>query len=162
MDDIINAGVKAFAATISTQPIGLADHHPESWAKPGWCFDNVARKIGQDGGRVQFGWTFHHCYVANIPSPGYLFANHHAVWHSPDGRLIDITLFHPTHNRPLIHDTNLFLVDDKALPVRSGNIIAPLPNRFFALSADDRLKKHVEQLTRAENQKCQDIYDGKF
>jgi len=48
--------VNEFAATISAQPLGLAQYLVEGWAQPTKCFENVARKVERDGGRVRFGY----------------------------------------------------------------------------------------------------------
>jgi hypothetical protein len=145
----------AFAATISSQRIGLALHRPESWAQPTFCFENIRRKVEQDGGRRQFGWMFHCRIVLDIPGPGYFIAVHHAVWHAPDDRLIDITPFHTdSKHHPLRMEGGvIFLIDDAAtLPP-----FAPRPSCFYALDDDERLAAHLERLTREEEQRCREI-----
>ena len=83
--------------------------------------------------------------VADIPGPGYVIAVHHAVWHTPNGYLIDITPFHPEpKHRPLSSGGDvLFLVGDRAMPVTTGRLVAPRPSRFYPLSADERLITYV-------------------
>jgi len=44
----------------------------------------------------------------------------------------------------------LFLVDDKATPVRNENVIAPLPLQFFTLRGDERLEAYVKRLNDEE------------
>ena len=124
------------------------------------CFDNASRKVTQDGGRVQLGWTFHLRFPDDIPEAAYLFLTHHAVWHAPDGRLVNVTPYPDPKRHPLPAPGSdiLFLADDSAQPVRSGNIIAPLPLRFFPLHGDDRLTAHVERLNADEQEKCRRIY----
>jgi hypothetical protein len=153
--------IKEFAATISNQPLGLARYCSEVWGQPTKCFENVKRKMQQDGGRARFGWMFHYRVVADIPGPGYLIAVHHAVWHAPNGHLIDITPFHPEpRHHPLSPGGDvLFLVDDRVTPVTRERLIAPLPSRFYPLSADERLITHVQQLVREEEQECRQIYE---
>jgi hypothetical protein len=88
---LVKARMDTIAPTISDQPRGLAYHRPESWADASRCFENVSRKVAQDGGRILFGWTFHLRFAEDIPDAAYLFLAHHAVWHGPDGRLINVT-----------------------------------------------------------------------
>jgi hypothetical protein len=117
--------------------------------------------VRQDGGRAQFGWMFHYRIVSEIPGPGYLIAVHHAVWHAPDRYLTEITPFHsePKHRPLLSRGDVLFLVDDRAIPVTSGRLVAPRPSRFYQLGTDERLIAH-KQLVRMEEQECQQIYEG--
>lgn len=54
-------------------------------AKPLRCFWNVAAHVDRHGGGIVFGWSIHEW--------PHLFweAQHHGVWRSPDGELVDIT-----------------------------------------------------------------------
>jgi hypothetical protein len=157
----VRKSIAKFAATISAQPLGLAQHRPEPWAQQTRCFENVGRKVQQDRGRGQSGWMFQCKYLADDATLGYLVAIHHAVWHAPTGELIDVTPFHSDRkHHPLCPgDGVLFLVDDAALPVITDQVMAPLPSKFFALSEDERLLKHVRRLEEEERQACQRIYD---
>jgi hypothetical protein len=160
-DPDIKNGIAAFAATISIQPLGLASHRPEPWGQEARCFENVGRKVRQDGGRGQSGWMFQYKYLTDDSRLGYLVAIHHAVWHAPSGQLIDVTPFHSNpQNHPLCPgDGVLFLVDDASPPVSTDKVMAPLPSRFFPLSAEERLVSHVRRLEEEERQACQRIYD---
>jgi hypothetical protein len=163
LDALVNERIRAIAPTISTQPLGLVHHRPEDWAQPARCFENAARKVRQNGGRTMFGWTFHHRFALDIPGPGYLFLTHHAVWHEPDGKLIDVTPYLKAKHRPLPPgDSILFLVDARALPVTRKNLVAPLPLRFFALDDDEPLAAYIEQLNGDEQRKCEEIYAGRL
>jgi hypothetical protein len=155
--------IKAFAATISHQELGLAHYRPEKWGQPTRCFENVARKVQEDAGRVQFGWMFHHRYVTDIPDSDYLIAAHHAVWHAPNGDLIDVTPFHPdAKHHPISPGGDvLFLVDSGAMPVITDRLMAPLPSKFSPVSNDERLLSHLQRLSREEEQHCRLIYEGK-
>jgi hypothetical protein len=159
---LVKARIDAIAPTISDQPRGLAYHRPESRADASRCFENVSRKVAQDGGRTLFGWTFHLRFAEDIPDAAYLFLTHHAVWHAPDGRLVNVTPYPDPKHHPLPGSGSdiLFLVDDKAVPVRNGNIIAPLPLRFFTLYGDERLTAYVERLNAEEQEKYRQIYAG--
>src|SRR5262249_879898 len=49
-----------------------------------------------------------------IPEAAYLFLTHHAVWHAPDGRLVNVTPYPDPKHHPLPGPGSdiLFLVDD--------------------------------------------------
>jgi len=155
--------IEAFAGTISHQPLGLARYRPESWGQPTRCFENALRKVQEEMGEVRFGWMFHHRYVAEIPDSDYLIAVHHAVWHAPSSHLIDVTPFHvDVHHRPISPGGDvLFLVDDKAVPVCTDRLVAPLPSRFCPVGNNERLLSHVQRLSQEEEQQCRLIYEGK-
>lgn len=161
MESLIKASIDAIAPTISTQALGFAYHRPETWAGAARCFENVARKVVQRGGRIQFGWTFHHRYVELISGAGYLFVTHHAVWHAPYGPLVDVTPYPNGKHRPLGPSGSiLFLVDDEAQPIKTEKLIAPMPLRFFALSNDRPLVAYVQKLNEKEQETCQAIFAG--
>jgi hypothetical protein len=155
--------LETFAGTISRGPLGLARYRPEKWGEPTRCFENAARKVQEADGQVQFGWMFHHRYVADIPGSDYLIAVHHAVWHAPDGDLIDVTPFHSDskHHPISLGGDVLFLVDGKAVPVTTDRLIAPLPSKFSPVSNDERLLSHLDRLRREEEEHCCLIYEGK-
>jgi hypothetical protein len=163
-DSGLSSNIREFAATISRQQIGLVLYRPEDRGRPMWCFENAARKVERDGGKVQFGWMFQHRLVADIPGPGYLIAIHHAVWRAPDGQLIDVTPFDAdARHQPLApRGTVLFLIDDAAQPIIVDHIAhqLPLPSKFLSRSNDELLVTHVQQLQRQEEQACRRIYSG--
>src|SRR5262245_9266324 len=119
MIEITKAMIERVAQQVSDQQIGLVVHKPEPWAEPTNCFRNVARKVREAGGREQYGWTFHHRLAEKLPGlPLYLYVTHHAVWHEPDGHLIDVTPYPNDRHKPCcIGNSPLFLLDDKAKPV---------------------------------------------
>jgi hypothetical protein len=161
MDKLIKARIEEIAESISRQPLGLVHHQPEPWSQFARCFENVAQKVHEAGGQTMFGWTFHHRFVQDIPGSGYLFLTHHAVWHAPDGRLIDVTPYPEPKHHPLAPGGSiLFLVDMNALPIKRANLIAPLPLRFFALDDDQCLASYVERLNEEEQRKCGELYAG--
>lgn len=154
-------GIKAFAAMISRQPMGLADHRPEPWAGVLCCFDNAAEKVRREGrGMVRYGWTFH--YRVAEGKGAYLFVTPHAVWNTPEGRLIDVTPFHedPKHHPYTERGSVLFLVDDAAHPVATDRGIYSLPLRYFALGDDEKLRQYVDELGREEEQKWRETNGG--
>ena len=161
MDQIIIAKIDLIAKSISTQQLGLVHHCPENWAKPIRCFENAAHKASINGGRVQFGWTFHHRQVEHIPGPGYIFLTHHAVWHSPSEALVDVTPYPLQKHRPISPSgSTLFLIDDMAQPIINGKIIAPRPLQFFAVDETPAMQRHVFELNMKEQEQCIAIYNA--
>jgi len=58
---------------------------PRADSKINDCFHTVRQQVAEHGGSIQHGWTI-------WESPGiYLEAEFHAVWRSPDGRLLDVS-----------------------------------------------------------------------
>ena len=56
----------------------------EPYSKPLSCYKNVAKKVEECGGGSVYGWHIH--------QEEFIYeAEHHTVWQSPDGELIDIT-----------------------------------------------------------------------
>lgn len=144
--------IEKFARTISQQLLSLAYYLPEKWAEPNMCFANVEKKRRMSGGTGRLGWTFLYRIAEGIPGPGYLVATHHAVWHRPDGMLVDVTPFNSSqlHQPYCPRDGSvLFLLDDAALPSTSSDRIS-LPLRFFACGDAPELIKHVEGLRESE------------
>ena len=154
--------MEEFARTISKQQLGLAYYLPEDWGQPTRCFENVWRKVQPNGARARFGWMFHYRIVADIPELGYFIAVHHAVWHAPEGHLIDVTPFHsePKHHPIAPGGDVLFLVDDSATPIIKEKIVAPRSSRFYPLSNDERLPVHLQSLIHNEEQELRDIYEA--
>jgi hypothetical protein len=154
------AAIQAFASTISVQPLGLVAYRPEDWALPTMCFGNVIEKIRRSGGRLQPGWFFQCRAVEHLSGARYLIAVHHAVWHSTDGALLDLTPFHPDpKHRPYAPGGNvLFLLDDKSPAVVKGNVIGPMPSRFSALDANEALSMYLQKLTVDEIARCSSLF----
>ena len=154
--------IQEFASEISSQPLCQAQHQPEVQARPKCCFQNVWEKVAKDGGEILFGWTFSH--RINPQYGDYVMATHHAVWCAPDNKLIDVTPFtdDPKHHPFTLGKYVLFLVDESAQPVEQGNLIAPLPLKYFALSNSQELKEYVNKLAEQEQKACQELYDGKI
>lgn len=145
--------IGAIAPTISSGPLSGALHAPEISAQPTECFANAQRKAQEAGGGVLYGWMFQYRVVAVMTSPGYLIAVNHAVWHAPDKKLVDATPFHsdPKH-RPIVVNGNavLFLIDNSAVPLTSGQDGLALPSWFFPLIEDKAMIAHVAKLTADE------------
>jgi hypothetical protein len=158
--EITQAMIERVARKVSGQQIGLVVHKPEPWAEPTNCFRNVEKKMREAGGRVQHGWTFHHRLAEKLPGlPLYLYVTHHAVWHAPDGQLIDVTPYPTDRHKPYcVGNSPVFLLDDKAKPVMAGGQPAPLPLRFFAIDDAAGLAEYVDELNRKERNACEDLY----
>jgi hypothetical protein len=155
----LRARIDEIAQIISHERLGLAYHRPEPWSQSSRCFENVARKALQDGGRTIYGWTFHHRLVRDISGPGYLFVTHHAVWRAPSGQLIDVTPYPDPKHKPLAPRGDiLFLVDSAAMPVMHEGLIAPLPLPFLTMGDDESLAAHVRRLNADEQQNWNEIW----
>jgi len=153
--------IEPIARRVSKDSLGLVLHHPEAWAKTTCCFENVWRKVRTAGGRVVYGWTF--TSRVNVEHGPYIFLMHHAVWHAPDKRLIDVTPFHedPAHRPLSIEGLVCFLVDESALPVEDGVAIGPRPNRYFALDENNAgLLDYVRKLNEDEQIELRSIYSN--
>ena len=151
----IQNALQDFCTTISSgSPIAVR-HEPETWARTGYCFANVKRKIEECGGEGQFGWQFMQMPVGT--SPGVLIAVHHEVWKSPEGDLIDIT---PCVKRTLRSETGVFfLPDDTAtLPKPPGYEVGiSRPSRFHPLATTAKVKKMVEAARLNERQYWEEV-----
>lgn len=159
-DERINEGIKAFAAIISQQPMGLAFHCPSPDAQPNRCLENTLNKVRNEGGRPRFGWTFNY-HEASVG--GYLVATNHVVWNARDGRVVDVTPYpEDVRMHPVSFNGNtLFLVDDAAEFVVTDRVIAPHPLRYFALSEDVPLRQYLAELSEREQAACKAIYEGR-
>ncbi|MDT8757138.1 hypothetical protein MZO42_00365 [Sphingomonas psychrotolerans] len=75
----------AFCATISPEPPVYVPVRPAPAAKVAYCFDNSVAEAEAKGGAAVYGWAIWRW-------PGRWFeAEHHAVWRSPAGDLLDVT-----------------------------------------------------------------------
>jgi hypothetical protein len=151
--------INAFAQELGGDRLGLVEHQPEPDMLPTHCFTNVQRKVQRDGGRERHGWIFQIKRVVALPGREYLVAIHHAVWHNPDGRLIDVTPFHddPMHHPVTEGGSVVFLLSTAATPLLVRTAMVPLPSKFFAIGDDVELSAHVRELRRAEYRKMQEI-----
>lgn len=105
----IDDHVRAFAASIRSdvEPVfipvksvfGSVEQH---------CFGSVMQHVAREGGSLVTGWA-----IWTHPNV-YIEAEHHGVWMTPDGDLIDIT------PKPDGEKTILFLPDDSA--TLKGNV----------------------------------------
>lgn len=103
------------------KPIYL-DVTPTEFSEPLDCFENVREQIERYGGRMVLGWEIWE-WPTNM-----IEAEFHAVWQSPDGKLIDIT------SKPIPVPRILFLsdpdqvytgrqVDNIRIPLRDNPLI---------------------------------------
>jgi hypothetical protein len=81
----LDAATLAFCATISASTPLYVPVDPAPTAKYAYCFDNSVAQAALRGGEAVYGWAIWHW-------PGRWFeAEHHAVWRSPAGDLLDVT-----------------------------------------------------------------------
>jgi hypothetical protein len=81
----VDAATRAFCATISPAPPVYVPVRPALASKPAYCFDNSVAYAQANAGEAVYGWAIWRW-------PGRWFeAEHHAVWRSPDGDLLDVT-----------------------------------------------------------------------
>ena len=81
----IDAATLAFCATISPEAPLYVPVRPAPAGKPAYCFDNSVTQAQAAGGEAAYGWAIWRW-------PGRWFeAEHHAVWRTPSGELIDVT-----------------------------------------------------------------------
>lgn len=91
---------------------------PLSWCQELDCFGNVDEQVRKSGGSVQLGWQIWEFKNVLIE------AEFHAVWKSPEGKLIDIT------PKPYAFKTILFIPDNTRQYTgrQIDNIRMPLKN----------------------------------
>ncbi|TFI58420.1 hypothetical protein E2493_09805 [Sphingomonas parva] len=75
----------AFCGTISDEAPCFVPSVPGTGAVLGSCFDNVAREVERSGGSIVHGWAIWHLRGA------YYEAEHHGIWSTPGGELLDVT-----------------------------------------------------------------------
>jgi hypothetical protein len=133
----ITPGVRSFARDVS----GGADPcyvplQVVSGAVPADCFNNVRRQIEREGGGIQLGWA-----IWMIPQV-MIEAEHHAVWRSPTGKLVDVSVFHRPMKRTLFVLDSRFAEDGTPLDnVRKALVDHPLVHEFI-----DRGRRRYEFL----------------
>ena len=149
-EDELDNAIESFAKTISSQQLGLAYHKPDSESLPTNCIENVRQFIAKNGGKVKYGWTFNHRVSTEYGD--YLFATHHAVWLAPDGYLIDITPFHAEqkHHPITVEGSVMFLLDDKAQPIKMGKYLIPRPLKYYPIGESKELNEYMETLEMQE------------
>jgi hypothetical protein len=112
----IDAATLAFCATIAPAEPFYVPVRPVAWGKHAYCFENSVTQGARKGGGAAYGWAIWHW-------PGrYFEAEHHAVWRTPEGKLIDVT---PQTGAP---ERILFLPDPAAVfdPAKyRRNVMAP-------------------------------------
>ena len=81
----LDSATLAFCATISPETPLYVPVQPAPAAKPAYCFENSETYAEANGGAAVYGWAIWRW-------PGRWFeAEHHAVWRSPAGDLLDVT-----------------------------------------------------------------------
>jgi len=151
--DQLQSSINQFASMISMQPLGLIRHQPSSDALPTNCLSNAQNFQKKNGGDIRYGWYFLH---RMSPEYGdYLIATHHAVWQNPENTsLIDITPFHAEEKHHPIAPGGelLFLVDDKAQPIKVENLLIPRPSYYYPIGNNPKIAEYVKNLQNNELQ----------
>ncbi len=98
----IDAATRAFCAAISPAEPLYVPVAPAPASKVAYCFDNSVAQAEAQGGSAVYGWA-----IWRWPAR-WFEAEHHAVWRSPAGALIDVT---PHEGDP---PRILFLPDESA------------------------------------------------
>ena len=75
----------SFCRSIAPADPVFIESRPEPDARPSFCFDNAARKAARSGGFPAYGWAIWHLEGL------YFEAEHHGVWQSPEGLLMDVS-----------------------------------------------------------------------
>lgn len=128
----ITRPIAAFCRSISAAAPVVLKITPGPTDKAQMCFINAARRVEEEGGAVEYGWSIR-------AWPGVLAeAEHHAVWRHPDGQLVDVT---PTKS-PLRRRT--FLSDPSA--TYDAARYAGRPNQYRALVDDPIVETHIEAM----------------
>jgi len=82
----IDSAVREFCSEIKSESSPVyVKVAPREFARPKECFHNVRSAIESFGGECAYGWT-----IWLWPSV-FIEAEHHSVWKTPGGRLLDIT-----------------------------------------------------------------------
>ena len=103
---------------------------PAGHALPNECFDNVWEQMRREGGGFAYGWC-----IWEWPHV-YLEAEHHSVWISPEGTMVDVT------PKPEGETQILFLRDDTLLP--DTTFTKRIENRRFSLKSDPDITRFFE------------------
>lgn len=103
-------------------PARFVDHLAGPY-DPDWCHVSAKHKASTEGGRRVHGWSL------------WLFGevvvgDHHSVWQTPDGELVDVTP--PKFDE----DKVLFLRDDSATIEEEGGVVYLLTNRTSVPGAE--------------------------
>lgn len=138
----ITEPVAAFCADLSpSQPNPqYVSVEPIAGAETRNCFENVNLVVSSRGGDLVYGWL-----IFELPSI-YLEAHHHAVWRTPEGKIIDVT---PTEDG----ERRVLFLSDSTRPYVVGR---QERRRMYALSQDEAVQDLVaalDQLGRLE-EKC--------
>lgn len=146
----LNDALKTFSHSIVGADSIVVKTQPEPWARIGYCFANVKEKIDKSGGSSQLGWMFLHYPVQ--ATLGFLEANHHEVWRSPEGELIDVTP-HPNDWPVLRIGKWIWFVPDNSATLEKPagfHVGVGRPSKFFPLTEDERVHELVRLARRRE------------
>lgn len=124
----ITSGVRSFAREISGgENPRYVPVVPVAQGRLADCFNNVRRQIQCAGGGIQFGWAL--WLIPQIM----IEAEHHAVWQSPDGKLIDVSPYPRPLRKTLFVPDARYPDDGKPIDnIRKAIYDHPLVDEFIS------------------------------
>lgn len=134
--------VLGFCKTISSQPPVILVVQPEPFSQVAECFGNVATKIKNDGGAIIHGWL-----IWDWPGV-FTEAEFHAVWQSPEGKLVDIT--NPPHR-----ETSVVFLPDSSRSYTGRRV-----DSIRRAASENRVIKDFIRLCEANFQRFGQIRSG--
>lgn len=144
--ETIDAATLAFCASIAPAEPLYVPVRPAPHGKRAYCFRNSVIEAQRSGGEAVYGWAVWRW-------PGRWFeAEHHAIWRSPEGELIDVT---PQQGDP---PRILFLPDEAAIydpRTFRTNVMAPDGDNPLAREYIDLVRRRGE-ITRSYWRPCLD------
>ena len=130
----IDSSLLEFCGSIAAGRPEFIPSRPIENAVAGACIRNSQLKAQHDGGSVVYGWAIWHL-------PGYYYeAEHHGVWCSPEGELVDVSPQYMDYSKILFLREDAAVYDPKSF---RANILAP--------AADSAAAKEVVTLARRRN-----------
>jgi hypothetical protein len=99
----ISDQIIAICRSIAPAAPAFIDCVPAPGSRPSFCFSNVAEQVKAHGGSIAYGWVI--WQIAGL----YIEAEHHGVWRSDAGELVDVS---PQFGNP---PRTLFLADQDAV-----------------------------------------------
>ncbi len=99
---------------------------PKDDCEEGNCFKNVKKYVDNYGGSLLMGWGI------NIRKNLYIECEAHAVWQTPDGKIIDITP--PSYD----NGTETLFSHQANMPVKKT------PSRYLPITRSELVKEYIE------------------
>lgn len=154
-DETFKKHIDQFAYSINQGRVGLVNIESDTQSTPLACYENVKNKVIRSGGMPVYGWTF---LSKRSDKGGYLIAQHHAIWGSPERVPLDITPYLDGHVPLTVNDSVLFLIDLESKPVVINGSFFPTPSKFYPLKKSPELELYLSELESKEISECSEIY----